>query len=244
MASVSRLVGVCRSSSHAAQCRWLSSVPRLTFRGSVYSGCVSAGGLPTGGLSAGGLSLSQPTRCKRLSTGPRLPPPGGLSLPQRAFLGAGAAVLSLLNPYRGDLVAVLSETTGELPLAVMRYRMAQSVEGRQLLEQRPRISSESLGFNNLAQLPHNTLGFQYHAFMSSRGYQPEGRLPVRFVGDPELAFVLQRYRDVHDLWHVLLGLPTSVLGELAQKVECCTRGLWLVAHLDACVVCSVCSAVV
>ena len=41
----------------------------------------------------------------------------------------------------------------------------------------------------------------------------------RFVSDPELAYVLQRYREIHDLLHVLTGMPTSVMGELGQKVR-------------------------
>ncbi len=41
--------------------------------------------------------------------------------------------------------------------------------------------------------------------------------PPRFVDDAELAFVLTRMREVHDLWHVLLGCHTDVLGELAVK---------------------------
>lgn len=41
----------------------------------------------------------------------------------------------------------------------------------------------------------------------------------RFISDPDLAYVLQRYREIHDLLHVLTGAPTSVLGELGQKVR-------------------------
>ena len=46
---------------------------------------------------------------------------------------------------------------------------------------------------------------------------PEGRPPIQHIQDAELAFVMQRYRQVHDFWHVLAGIPTSVLGELALK---------------------------
>ena len=40
---------------------------------------------------------------------------------------------------------------------------------------------------------------------------------VRFVCDPDVAYVLLRYRQVHDFWHVLCDLPPTVLGELALK---------------------------
>jgi len=35
--------------------------------------------------------------------------------------------------------------------------------------------------------------------------------------DPELAYVMARYRQVHDFWHVLCGLPPTVLGEVGLK---------------------------
>ena len=43
------------------------------------------------------------------------------------------------------------------------------------------------------------------------------RPAVRFVDDLELAYVMARYRQVHDFWHVLSGLETDVFGEIALK---------------------------
>jgi ubiquinone biosynthesis protein Coq4 len=34
-------------------------------------------------------------------------------------------------------------------------------------------------------------------------------LQVRFVDDPELAYIMQRYREIHDFTHTLLGMPTK-----------------------------------
>ena len=69
----------------------------------------------------------------------------------------------------------------------------------------------------MRSLPDGTLGREYARFMDVRRFTPESRSAVRFVDDPVDAWVLQRYRDVHDVWHVLTGMPTTVLGELAQK---------------------------
>ena len=33
------------------------------------------------------------------------------------------------------------------------------------------------------------------------------------MDDEELAYVIQRYREVHDMLHTLLGMPTNMLGE-------------------------------
>lgn len=42
---------------------------------------------------------------------------------------------------------------------------------------------------------------------------PDTRMPPKFVDDEELAYVIMRYREVHDLMHTLLGMPTNMLGE-------------------------------
>lgn len=41
---------------------------------------------------------------------------------------------------------------------------------------------------------------------------PDSRSQVQFVDDVELAYVVQRYREVHDLVHAVLGMPTNMLG--------------------------------
>jgi len=48
-------------------------------------------------------------------------------------------------------------------------------------------------------------------------FRADERPPVRFVDDDELAYVAARAREVHDMWHVLFGCPTTILGELALK---------------------------
>lgn len=42
---------------------------------------------------------------------------------------------------------------------------------------------------------------------------PDSRAEVKFVDNEELAYVMLRYREVHDLLHTLLGMPTNMLGE-------------------------------
>ena len=48
-------------------------------------------------------------------------------------------------------------------------------------------------------------------------FEPDGRSLVRFVDDQELAYVMQRHRELHDFWHTLFGLPPTVLGGIALK---------------------------
>lgn len=40
---------------------------------------------------------------------------------------------------------------------------------------------------------------------------------MRFIENIHLAYAIQRYRDVHDLTHTLLYMPTNMLGEVTVK---------------------------
>ena len=56
--------------------------------------------------------------------------------------------------------------------------------------------------------------------MRSHQFEADARPKVKFINDEEdneLAYVMLRYRQVHDFWHVLCGLPPTILGEIALK---------------------------
>jgi ubiquinone biosynthesis protein COQ4 len=40
---------------------------------------------------------------------------------------------------------------------------------------------------------------------------------VHYIDDPELAYVMQRYRECHDFYHCICNMPVSVTYELALK---------------------------
>ncbi|KAL3756190.1 hypothetical protein ACHAWU_007141 [Discostella pseudostelligera] len=73
-------------------------------------------------------------------------------------------------------------------------------------------------------------GVAYGKFLQLHEFDPNERSSVRFISDPDLSYVMTRYRQCHDYWHVLTGLPPTVLGELALKwVELLQTGLPLAA---------------
>jgi ubiquinone biosynthesis protein COQ4 len=62
--------------------------------------------------------------------------------------------------------------------------------------------------------------------MSVNGFLGSERPPVRFVDDEEKAYVMTRYREIHDFYHVLADLPPTILGEVIVKwVEFFQTGL-------------------
>ncbi|KAI5642509.1 coenzyme Q (ubiquinone) biosynthesis protein coq4 domain-containing protein [Phthorimaea operculella] len=136
---------------------------------------------------------------------------------QKTLLTCGSALVALLDPYRGDMIACLGEVTGEPALKHMKNRMEQTEEGKAILAEQPRINSKTVSLERLASLPENTLGRVYADFMRENKITADSRLPVQFIQDPELAYVMQRYREVHDLVHATLFMKTNMLGEVTIK---------------------------
>ncbi|XP_007434120.1 ubiquinone biosynthesis protein COQ4 homolog, mitochondrial [Python bivittatus] len=139
------------------------------------------------------------------------------SLLQKCLLTAGSAFMALYNPYRHDMVAVLGETTGPLALKNLWEQMKTHPEGNQILQERPQIRLSTLDVAGLRALPDGTFGREYIRFLDDNRVSPDTRMPARFVDDEELAYVVQRYREVHDLMHTLLNMPTNMLGEVVVK---------------------------
>jgi ubiquinone biosynthesis protein COQ4 len=147
---------------------------------------------------------------------------------QKAALAAFASFGAAADPRRADLVAIVGETTGLPALRAIRTRLHASPEGRALLAQRPRVTDETVAA--AWDLPPHTFGGAYAAFMGSRGFHAHDRPAVRFVDDPELAWIAARAREVHDFWHVLFDCHTNVFGEVALKaVEFVQTGLPMTA---------------
>jgi ubiquinone biosynthesis protein COQ4 len=95
--------------------------------------------------------------------------------------------------------------------------MLQSETGRKILLERPYVTPETVPIEKLSSFPEGTLGRAYAEFMSSRGFQSDERSIVKFVDDPELAYVMTRYRQVHDFWHCLTEMDTTVMSEVSLK---------------------------
>ena len=93
--------------------------------------------------------------------------------------------------------------------------MLESEEGREILRDRPRVSSDLLP--QLSSLPPQTLGHQYSTFMARHSLSPDSRAEVMFVDCPELRYVMTRYRETHDLTHCLLDQQPRMVGEVLVK---------------------------
>ncbi|KAI9141900.1 ubiquinone biosynthesis protein Coq4 [Paraphysoderma sedebokerense] len=117
------------------------------------------------------------------------------------------------------MVATLAETTSILSLPHLRRKMLVDPVGRRILREKPIISSSTLTSSYLSSLPPNSFGYNYyHNFLLKYDVTPDSRSPVHFIDNEEEAYIMLRYRQIHDFWHTLTGVPVSVEGEVGLKV--------------------------
>jgi ubiquinone biosynthesis protein COQ4 len=152
-----------------------------------------------------------------MSTGRKYFEPYKLTPSQRLFLAPYFGLGAILDPTRGELVAGLGDATGELQVRHIKNRLMMTPQGRKLLREKPLVTEAGLDFNSLKDLPKGSLGREYFDYMSSHGFHADERSVVRYMTCPDTAYVMARYRQVHDFWHVLSGLPPTVLAEVALK---------------------------
>jgi hypothetical protein len=94
-------------------------------------------------------------------------------------------------------------------------------------------SGESISLTASSTVSPRTSGRQSRESLRQSHYQCIARAYVhcrRLIDQPELAYAMTRYREVHDFLHVLTGLPPTVEGELALKtLEAVQTGLPMAA---------------
>jgi ubiquinone biosynthesis protein COQ4 len=61
------------------------------------------------------------------------------------------------------------------------------------------------------------VGRVYVEWLDREGVSPDTRDSVKYIDNEECAYVMQRYRECHDFYHAITGLPVMVEGEVALK---------------------------
>ena len=136
---------------------------------------------------------------------------------QKGLLAAASAFTAVIDPYRGDMVAVLGETTGEPALRKLRLKMLNDEVGCRILKEKPVVDVDTCVIEDLLTLPTNTFGYAYANFMTNHGITSDTRAPVQYVDNAELAYIMKRYRQIHDFVHVLLDFDINVADEIIVK---------------------------
>ena len=73
--------------------------------------------------------------------------------------------------------------------------------------ERPELSSDHVDYDFLRSLPEATLGGAYVRHLDRNHITADYQAAAtRHVDDPDMAYLMRRFRQTHDVWHALLGL--------------------------------------
>ena len=112
----------------------------------------------------------------------------------------------------------LGESTAITPiLQNLRHKMLSDPVGRTILREKPRMTSDSLNLTYLRSLPDNMIGKNYVNWLDKEHVSPDTRVAVRYIDNEELAYIYQRYRECHDFYHAITGLPIIIEGKLLLR---------------------------
>jgi ubiquinone biosynthesis protein COQ4 len=124
----------------------------------------------------------------------------------------------LAHPEETDQVLVFSTYANAGTVYHRLDRFYDDARGQALFDQHRAIDSHTIDLAAMSRLPEGTLGHAYARFMTSHGLTPDvfdG--PPADIDDPRAAYVIQRMRQTHDLWHVVTNAETDPAGEVALQ---------------------------
>jgi ubiquinone biosynthesis protein COQ4 len=120
----------------------------------------------------------------------------------------GLAVVRVLgDSTKTHEIHRVEEITGRPRYRAILADMQHTVEGRRMLAERPELSSDHVDYDALRKLPETTLGGAYVRHLDGNGITADYQAAAtRHVDDPDMAYLMRRFRQTHDVWHTLLGI--------------------------------------
>jgi len=126
----------------------------------------------------------------------------------RDSLRVGQAVVRVLgDSTKTHEIHRVEEITGRPRYRALLRDLAATDEGRRLLRERPELSSDHVDYDYLRTLAPHTLGGAYVRHLDTNKLSADYQAAAtRHVDDPDLAYLMRRFRQTHDVWHALLGI--------------------------------------
>jgi ubiquinone biosynthesis protein COQ4 len=120
---------------------------------------------------------------------------------------AKAVVRVMADSTKTHEIHRVEEITGRPRYRRLLREIAATPEGRRILAERPELSTEQVDYDALRALPETTLGGAYVRHLDRNGITADYQAArTRHVDDPDMAYLMRRFRQTHDVWHALLGL--------------------------------------
>ena len=126
------------------------------------------------------------------------------------YIVTRAIVRTMQDSERTHEIHVTEELTGRGRFADIRRTMFDSDEASDLLRERPELCSDQVDYDALRALPEGTFGKAYSRHLDDNGLSADYQAAeTTYIDDPEMAYLMRRFRQTHDVWHALTGLGTS-----------------------------------
>ncbi len=123
---------------------------------------------------------------------------------------AQAVVRVLGDSTKTHEIHRVEEITGRPRYRRLLAELQASPEGQRLLAERPELSSDHVDYAGLRTLGPDTLGGAYVRHLDGNGLSADYQAAAtRHVDDPDMAYLMRRFRQTHDVWHALLGLGVT-----------------------------------
>ncbi len=130
-----------------------------------------------------------------------------MSLASDTYRVGVAVVRVLADSTKTHEIHRVEEITGRPRMRHLLAELSASPSGQRLLAERPELSTTHVDYDHLRALPETTLGGAYVRHLDRNGITADYQAAAtRHVDDPDIAYLMRRFRQTHDVWHAMLGL--------------------------------------
>jgi ubiquinone biosynthesis protein COQ4 len=114
-----------------------------------------------------------------------------------------ATVRVLADSTRTTEIHAVEELTGRARFRHLRDELGD----HEILRLRPELCSEQVDYDALRRLGPDTLGGRYVRHLDANGLSADYQAAAtRYVDDDDIAYLMRRFRQTHDVWHALVAL--------------------------------------
>lgn len=131
--------------------------------------------------------------------------------PTRMKIAFGALKILANEPTNETEATKLNASLDATRYHELAKALRASREGCALLDARPSLQGPEVPLAQLESLPPGSLGHEFASYFKRNGISPF-HTTARIESDFD--FIGKRYRETHDLFHVLTGYATDVPGEM------------------------------
>lgn len=133
-----------------------------------------------------------------------------MGLARDSYLVARAVVRVLGDSNLTHEIHRVEEITGRPSYRRLLDELRRDPDGQRLLDERPELSSDHIDYDELRRMPVTTLGGAYVRHLDANSLSADYQAAAtRHVADPDLAYLMRRFRQTHDVWHALLDLGVT-----------------------------------